>query len=133
MAERVVEAALAVRSPGHFVILDTGACGGSSCGRARNEAVRVIHEYLYARARDSESVRAALSRVARVDLVQEERGAIDLKSGDTTQVPELCRAERVLVPRYGDLGVGHDQHHGDARAASRLFLRFGARTHGGGV
>jgi hypothetical protein len=53
MTEGVVEASLAVRTPRHLVIGDRGARGGARRDRALDEAVRVIDEYLDARACDA--------------------------------------------------------------------------------
>src|ERR1022692_3928512 len=98
VSERISEAALAVCPPRLLVVFEFRAGAGARADRALHEAVWVIDEQLDPRARDAKPVRAVLRWVLRVDLVEEERSAVDLKAGHAPEVPELGRAERLLVP-----------------------------------
>ena len=75
------------------------------------DTLRVVDEQLDPCARRTDLVGAALGGVARVDLVKEERSASHLEPRHTAEVPELGRAERVLVPGDGYVRGRDDQHH----------------------
>ena len=87
MAERILEAALAMRAPGHLVVGDLRSGRGTGGQGARDEAVRVVEEDLDARAGHAAPARAGLGRVVRVGFVQEEGGAAGLQPGHATEVP----------------------------------------------
>jgi hypothetical protein len=87
VAERVAEAALTVRSPGHAVILDSGSGGCSSSDSTFDESIRIIGKHLDPGARDPSLARAGLGGIPGVDLVEEERGAIDLQASHSAKVP----------------------------------------------
>src|SRR3954451_9508399 len=53
VAERIGEAALTVRAPGHVVVLDARPGGGAGRDGAFDDLVGVIGEQLYAGARDA--------------------------------------------------------------------------------
>lgn len=113
MAEWVVEAPLAVRTPWKDVLLDWRADGGSGHQGTSEELVRIVDEELYPRACAPSLEWACLARVVRVDLMEEERGSTDLKPGDATEVPEHPSSQSVLVPGDSARSVGNDEHDRD--------------------
>jgi hypothetical protein len=87
VAERVVKASLAVRSPWHLALLHGWAPDGAGRDRALDETIWVVDEHLDTGARDTQLAGAVLGRVTRIDLVQKERSAVDLEPGDAAKIP----------------------------------------------
>jgi len=102
-------------SPRHLMVLDVRSETCARSDRSIHDGVGVINKKLDPGARDAKPTRTILGNVARVDLMQIKRGAVDLQARHTSEVPQLGRIERVLVPSDGRLGIRDDQHHGDRR------------------
>jgi len=109
------KASLPMNSPRRFVIRGRlyGRCAG--CASAIDEPIRLIHEYLDPRGGQSDVDRARLDLAAWHGLVHEERGTIDMKPGNSAEVPKLGRAERRLVPSDCRGSVRDNQHHRNER------------------
>ena len=109
------KASLPMNSPRRFVIRGRlyGRCAG--CASAIDEPIRLIDEYLDPRGGQSDVDRARLDLAAWHGLVNEERGAIDMKPGNAAEVPKLGRAERRLVPSDCRGSVRDNQHHRNER------------------
>lgn len=81
----------------------------SSSGSSTNSSIR---------ARSSSLDWTGLARVVRIDLVEEERSAVDLKPRHSSEIPELMSSERPLVPVERVGRVRHDEHDRDRRSGS---------------
>jgi hypothetical protein len=95
------------------VILDSRSGGSARGDGALDERVGIIGEHLDAGTRDARLARTGLCGVPGIDLMEEEGGAIDLKAGDATKVPQLCRAQCGLVPGNRSCRILDDKHHRD--------------------
>ena len=107
--EGIDEASLSVRSPGRFVILDLVTASrrtGREC--ARNERVRILTEDFNPDRRHAKLLRA-LPAVVRW-LAQKKRCAVNVQADDRPEVPELCGAQRLLVP-FGRAARIRDREH----------------------
>jgi hypothetical protein len=89
VSERIAEATLAMRAPGVLVIFDLRSGARAGGDRALSEAVRIVDEQLDPGACDADLVRAVLGWVARVNLVEEERRAVDFQTSYASEVPEF--------------------------------------------
>jgi hypothetical protein len=101
VSEWITKADLAMLSPRHLVIFDFRFLAGACGNRTFNRRVWVVDEQLDPSARGAERVRAVLRWVVRVGLMEEDRSAIDFSAGYPAEVPQLGRAQRVLVPGDG--------------------------------
>ena len=111
MPRRICEASLAVNSPRSLVICGRLYRRRARCASAIDKLIWRIDEDLDPRGRQTSVARAQLCLAARHSLVNEERGAVDMKTGNSAEVPKLGRAERRLVPTDRRSSVGNDQHH----------------------
>ena len=118
MSERIREPSLAMTSPRRFVVRGRFYRSRARLGSAIDETAGLIDEDLDPRGRQSDLGRARLCLAARHSLVNEERGAVEMKPGDSAQVPELGGAKGGLVPADRRSSVGNDQHHRKTRPAA---------------
>jgi hypothetical protein len=115
MPRWVSETSLPMNSPRRFVIRGRLYRGCARCASAIDEAIWFMDKDLDPRGGQINVGRALLCLAARHGLVNEERGAVDMKSGNSAEIPKLGRAERRLVPSDRCSGVGNDQHHRNKR------------------
>lgn len=111
MSERIGEAALAMHSPRGFMVGRGFYRRRAGLPRVINEAVWFINEDLDPRGGQAGVARALLCLPAWYSLVNEERRAVDLKAGNSAEVPQLGGAQCRRVPADRRSRVGNDQHH----------------------
>jgi hypothetical protein len=92
MPERIREASLAMSSPRGFTIGGRLYIRRAGFGGAIDEAAGLINEDFDPRSGQPNFRRARLSHLSCYSLVHEEWGAVQIKAGNSTQVPELARA-----------------------------------------
>lgn len=123
MSERISEAALAMDSPGGFVIREWFYRRRAGLDSLIDEAIWFINKDLDPRGGQADIGRARLPLAAWYSLVNEERRTVDVEPGNSAEVPELRRAERRCVPVDCRSSVGDDQHHRKKRAAGFAIRR----------
>ena len=111
VTERIAETALAMNSPRRRVIRRGFYRRRARFGSAIDEAARLIDKDLDPRGGQPNVGRAGLRIAARHRLVNEERGAVEMESGNSAQVSEFARVECRFVPADRRSSVGNDQHH----------------------
>lgn len=92
MPERIREPSLAMSSPRGFAIDRRLYVGRAGFGGAIDEVARLIDEELDPGGGQPNVGRARLFRLAWYGLMYEEWGAVYMKAGHASQVPELARA-----------------------------------------
>jgi|HubBroStandDraft_6_1064221.scaffolds.fasta_scaffold485415_2 hypothetical protein len=116
MPERIREPSLAMGSPRDLMIGERLYVGSAGVGGSIDEAAGFIDEDLDPRGGQPNIGRARLARLAWYGLVDKEWSAVQIKAGNSAQVPEFAGAERGPVPADRRGGVGDDQHHRQNRA-----------------
>jgi hypothetical protein len=118
MAEWIDETALPVSSPRHLMIPDwVEITVRAGLHRPSDERVRVVAKDLNSCRGHTELHRSFPTVLLR--LSEEYLGAINLHAHDASQVPELCRTQRLFVPRERCGSIRNCEHYGDQRLAAR--------------
>ncbi len=118
MPERIGETSLAMGSPRDLMIGERLDVRSAGVGRSIDEPAGFIDEDLDPRGGQPNGGRARLTRLAWYGLVHKEWSAVQIKAGNSAQIPEFAGAERRLVPADRRGGVGDDQHHRQKRAVA---------------
>jgi hypothetical protein len=90
MSERIREASLAMSSPRSLMIRERFYLCSAGFGGAIDETAGFIDEDFDPRGGQPNVGRARLARLAWYSLVHEEWGAVQVKAGNSAQVPEFA-------------------------------------------
>jgi hypothetical protein len=133
MTKWIGKASLTMQPPRRIVLSYRFHIGrASSCSPLYDVIGRIDEDFDPGR-RQAHVRRARLPILTRHSFVEKEWGAIEVKPGNAVKIPQLAGAKRLRVPADRGGSVGHDQHHREGWARSRvahshsLCHRFGAR------
>jgi hypothetical protein len=120
MTKWIGKASLAMQPPWRVVLSDRfHICRASLCSPFYEVIGRVDEDFDTGR-RQAHLRRARLLILTRHSLVEKERRAIQVKPSNALKIPQLAGAKRPCVPADGSGSVGHDQHHREGWARSRV-------------
>ena len=126
MTKWIGKASLTMQPPRRIVLSYRFHIGRASLCSPFYEVIGRIDEDFDPGRRQAHVRRARLLILTRHSFVEIERRAIKVEPSNAVKVPQLAGAKRLRVPAGRGGGVGHDQHHREGRARSRV-----AHSHSG--